>query len=95
MGLTTSQLLEMDFWQFNAFSEAWKKQKRDALAIAYQQAWMTAYWCSNAKHKVSLKKALKSLDGDEQPNRKPIDKQKVADSFRQFEEIQKNGWTKV
>ena len=97
MGLTTAQFLEMDIWQFNAYSLAWKARTRDSLAIAFQGAWMTAYWSSNRKHKMSLKKALKSLEDkkDKETERKPIDKQKVEKAFKRFEEIQKYGWTKV
>lgn len=95
MGLTTEQFLGMDIWQFNAYSQAWKIRTRDALAIEIQGAWMTAYWCNpHAKHKVSLKKVLKGLTEDEELPREKINKQEVEKQFRQFEELQKYGWTK-
>lgn len=95
MGLTTEQFLAMDLWQYNAYSQAWKLRTRDALAIELQGAWMAAYWSSSKKHKLSLKKVLKKLEAKDQVERKPIDKKKVEDAFRQFEEIQKYGWTRV
>ena len=93
--MTTSQFLEMDIWQYNAYCQAWKARTRDALAIEFQGAWMTAYWGSAAKHKISLRKALRGLEDDKPTERKPINKQEAEKTFKQFEEIQKNGWTKV
>lgn len=95
MGLTTEQFLAMDLWQYNAYSQAWEARTRDALAIEIQGAWMTAYWSSGAKHKMSLKKVLKRLEMKEELPREPIDKAAVEKAFKQFEEIQKYGWTKV
>lgn len=95
MGLTTQAFLEMEFWQFNAYTEAWEKRIRDSLAIELQGAWMTAYWSSDKKHKVSLKKVLKDLSGEEERPREKINKKEAESAFRQFEEIMKYGWTKV
>lgn len=95
MGLSTSEFLEMEWWQYNAYSLAWKDRKREDLAVAIQGAWMTAYWSGPTKHKKSLKQVLKALRGDEELPREPIDKKAAEKSFKQFEELQKNGWTKV
>ena len=95
MGLTTKQFLAMDLWQFNAYSQAWEARTKDALAIQVQGAWMTAYWSSTIKHKVSLKKVLKDLVAGEELPREKVDKQAAEKAFKQFEEIQKYGWTKV
>ena len=95
MGLTTEQFLEMEVWQYNAYTEAWEKRIHDLLAVELQGAWMTAYWSSKKKHKVSLKKVLKDLSRGEELPREKIDKKEVENSFRQFEEIMKHGWTKV
>ena len=95
MGLTTEQFLAMDLWQYNAYSQAWEIRTRDALAIEIQGAWMAAYWSSGAKHKKSLKSVLKGLEVREELPREPINKEEVEKTFKQFEEIQKYGWTKV
>ena len=85
----------MDFWQFNAYSLAWEAQKRDQLAIEIQGAWMNAYWSGTSKHKKSLKQVLKALEQREELPREPVDKVAVEKQFKQFEELQKYGWTKV
>lgn len=85
----------MDVWQYNAYSQAWEQRTRDALAIEIQGAWMAAYWSSGKKHKISLKNVLKKLSGEKKKTQKPMDRQKVDKTFKQFEEILKYGWTKV
>lgn len=96
MGLSTSQLLEMELWQFNAYSEAYRARMRDSLAVQAQAAWLSAYWNSAAKHKVSLERVLRKLEEPKkQTQRKKIDKEQAASAFRQFEELKKYGWTKT
>ena len=94
MGLTTEAFLGMELWQFNAFSLAWKMRQKDILAVEYQGAWMTAYWSGSSKHKKSLKSVLRQLYGEPQKKKEPINKQAAEGAFRQFEELQKYGWTK-
>ena len=95
MGLSTQELLTMDFWQYNAYSQAWEVRTRDQLAITIQGAWMAAYWSGPSKHKKTLKSVLKAITrGDELP-RERIDKKSAEKTFKQFEEILEHGWTKV
>ena len=82
----------MEVWQYNAYTEAWHKRISDVLAVELQGAWMTAYWSSERKHKVSLKKVLKELTPEEDRPREKINKKEVENSFRQFEEILNHGY---
>lgn len=93
MGLTTDQFLSMDLWQFNAYSVAWKARMRDVLAIEIQGAWLNAYWNSSKKHKMSLRKVLRELEDKQETEKPKIDKVEVEKTFKQFEELQKYGWT--
>ena len=95
MGLTTAELLSMEFWQYNAYSEAFKLRMGDQLAIQIQAAWLNAHWNGNSKHKMSLQKALKMARGEGDAPRVAINKDKAASVFRQMEELEKNGWTQI
>lgn len=95
MGLTTQEFLSMDIWQYNAYSLAWKARTRDALALEIQGAWMTGYWGNPyIKHKRSLKQVLKDVSFDRELPREKVNAEDAEKRFRQFEELQKYGWTK-
>ena len=86
----------MSFWQYNAWCEAYRARMSDSLALQIQAAYLGAYWNGASKHKKSLQSVLKSLTKEDlKKKRKPINVKEIAEQFRQFEELQKYGRTKV
>lgn len=85
----------MDFWQYNAWCEAWERRNADNLSGLVQAAYLGAYWNNAGKKGKSLKGVLKELQVKENKPRKKIDKDAVEEQFRQFEELRKYGRTQV
>ena len=85
----------MDFWQYNAWCEAYKAKQADKLSIELQASYMAAYWNNAGKKGKSLRTVLKEIQGPQNKQREKIDYNKVADKFRQFEELKNYGRTKV
>lgn len=98
MGLSTSELLEMQLWQYNAYSKAFVARQADSLALQVQAAYYGAYWNGYTKgKKKSLKSVLDKIYSQSKKGsqpRTPIDYKKVDDEFRKMEELKNNGWTK-
>lgn len=85
----------MDVWQFNAWCKTWEARASDELALLIQAAYYGAYWNNAGKKGRSLQSVLRSLRPKQERPREKIDKDKVADKFRQFEELKKYGRTRV
>lgn len=98
MGLTTSELLEMTFWQYNAYCKAHQLRAKDQLAIQVQAAYLEAYWNSATKHKKSLAQMIQQIYQDGDVVRKPINfkaAEKDFESFEQIKELQEKGYAKI
>ena len=86
----------MSFWQYNAWCEAYQSRMADQLSVQVQAAYLGAYWGGASKNKKSLKSVLNAIQkGTQKHKRKKIKVDEVAERFRQFEELQKYGRTKV
>lgn len=85
----------MDIWQFNAWCSAWEAHTSDDLAKLLQAAFYGAYWNNAGKKGKSLSSVLKSIRPKENKPREKINKEEVAEKFRQFEELKKYGRVQV
>lgn len=86
----------MTFWQYNAYSEGYILQQKDALALQVQAAYYEAYWNGEAKHKKSLEEILRRIYKDtEKPKKsKPMDVKALEQEFALMEELRKYATTK-
>lgn len=85
----------MDFWQYNAWQEAWEQRNADDNSKLAQAAYLAAYWMNSGKKGKPLSTVLKALQPKDNKPREKINKDEVAAKFRQFEELKNNGWTQV
>lgn len=85
----------MDIWQYNAWCEAWLFRCNDTLLQMTQAAFLDAYWTNGGHKAKSLSTVLNHLRMREDKPRTKIDINVVEEQFRQFEELQKYGRTRV
>lgn len=84
----------MDFWQLNAYYDAWEIRQADSLAQHIQSAYFAAYWNNAGKKGKSLQSVIKKLYPRQKraQDDKPVDAVAMSKKFEQFEELRKNGW---
>lgn len=85
----------MDMWQWNAWGDAWRYRNADDNQKLAHAAFLTSYWIRAGKKGKSLSAILKALEVKEDKPVEKINKDVVADQFRQFEELQNRGWTQI
>ncbi len=85
----------MSIWQYNAWCDAHRGRQRDLLAISLQGAYYTAYYTNEGRRAKPLSVILDSILKEDRVKEKPIDVKKVEGLFKDFEELQIYGRTKV